>query len=110
MAIHDAPKVIGTAGTEIWQAGTRPFVETWKFLSDPFAGLKRKAAEAYATFVADATAWAYKFAKWLSIGFGVALAFSIGVAMALTALLFRNRKTPAASNVSGNSYSHCDYA
>jgi len=39
---HDLPQTVGKAGTDVWQAVTRPFVETWKFISDPFAGLRQK--------------------------------------------------------------------
>jgi hypothetical protein len=65
--------------------------ETWKFLSDPTAGLRRKAGEIYGKVLADATALAYQIVKWLSVGLGVVLAFSIGLAVGLAALLFRPR-------------------
>lgn len=94
MAIHDTPAALGHAATDIWVAVKRPFVEICKFIRDPLAGLRRSAEEAYARAVADATALAYQIVKWLSIGFGTALAFSIGLAMGLAALLFRHRSGP----------------
>jgi hypothetical protein len=77
------------ATTDVWNAAKRPFVETYKFLRDPTAGLRR----AYAKVVADVTALAHQVAIWLSIGFGAALAFCIALAMGLAAFLFRRRRT-----------------
>jgi hypothetical protein len=91
MAVRDVSQAIGAAGTFVWQGVTRPFVETWKFLSNPFAGIERWAADTYEKILRDATSLAYQIIKWLSIGFGTALALSIGLAMGLAAFLFRNR-------------------
>jgi hypothetical protein len=96
-ALSDTQTALGKFGTAAWAAFKRPFVETWKFIRDPLAGFRRRVQEAYARIIADATALAYQVVKWLSIGFGAALAFSIGLAIGLAGLLFRHRSFPKLS-------------
>lgn len=91
-AIDVNSKGTGKIATATWNAVKRPFVETWKFLSDPTAGLRRKTGEIYNQVLTDATNLAYKIVEWASVGFGIALAFSIGLAMGLAALLFKPRR------------------
>jgi len=88
-AAEDTKNAIAKAGTDAWHFAV---VEPVKFLSDPLAGIRRKANDMYDKAVADAKALAYQIVKWLSIGFGTALAFSIGLALGLTALFFRPKR------------------
>ena len=89
MALKDTSNAVTKAATDAWHFAV---VEPVKVLSDPLAGLRRKASDMYDKAVADATALAYQIVKWLSIGFGTALAFSIGLAIGLAALLFRPKR------------------
>lgn len=92
-AAQDSAKAVGDAATVAWQAIARPFVEIVKFLRDPLAGLRNYAHDFYEKAVVDFTALAYLIVKWLSIGFGVAVAFASGVAVTVASLFFR-RKQP----------------
>lgn len=95
MAVHDAPHAIGTVGTDVWRAVTRPITETVKFLQHPFAGLERSAQDLITRATAAATALAWQVVKWLSIGFGTAVALSTLFAIVVAGWVFRRRPAPA---------------
>ncbi len=95
IAVRDTGKILGDAGTTVWKVVTRPFVEAWKFLRDPLVGLRRYAHDFYERAVVDLNALAYSVIKWLSLGFGISVAFATVVAMAFAWLLMNRKQTKA---------------
>ena len=91
-SLMHAEKAIGTAGTVVWQTSTRPFVETWKFVTHPFSGIKRSLSQAYMRAMNDLNNLVQYAIKWLSIGLATIISFSVGLAMGFAALFFRPRK------------------
>jgi hypothetical protein len=87
---------VGRIATDVWNAVKRPFVETWKFLSNPFAGVERSASELLHQGMDAAAALAQKIAVWLGIGLAAVLGFAIVLAMGLAALIFRRTHPEAA--------------
>lgn len=96
-AIHDTGQAVGKAATVVWRAVTRPFVETWKFLKDPLAGLRRKINE----WTAAGVAFAWRIVAWIGIGAGFTISFFIFLGIAVATFFYRlNQKQKRVSSLS----------
>jgi hypothetical protein len=89
---------VGKIGPFVWDATKRPFVETWKFLSHPFAGLQSMGENLLKQATDAATSLAQKIVVWSGIALASVLGFAIAVAMGLAALILRRRRSSSASS------------